>query len=403
MLFVQKFGGSSVATVEKIQRIADKVRGVIAAGHQVVMVVSAMGDCTDDLVEKANALNVPLLPREMDALLATGEIQTTALMAMALSALGVPAQSFTGRDAGIQTDDAHGRARIVGLDPSKLQEALAQGITPVVAGFQGTNSHGDVTTLGRGGSDLTAIAVASAVRADRCEIYSDVPGVLTADPRIVPTAIPLVELNYDEMMELASQGAQVLQTRAVEYARGAKVVIHARSTFAEAPGTLITDASPSGRPVTAVALNKHIAKIGLVAVPDTPGVAARLFEKLGQEGINVDLIIQSVSHAQLNDIAFTINLSDLEKSREISEGALKELGGERIVVDAEVSKVSAVGSGLIDQPGVAARLFRALADASINIQMIGTSEIKVSCVIARSDAERSLLAIHDAFELGAGS
>lgn len=400
MLLVQKFGGSSVSSIEKILRIAEKIRNEVASGNRVVVVVSAMGDTTDDLVEKARALKAPKLAREMDALLATGEVQTTALMAMALAGMNVPAQSFTGRDAGILTDDTHGGARIVSLDPSKLQAALDQGVTPVVAGFQGVNRQGDVTTLGRGGSDLTAIAVAGALKADRCEIFSDVPGVFTADPRVVSAAAPLAELNYDEMMELASQGAQVLQTRAVEYARGNQVMIHARSTFSDAPGTVISGDTRSNRPVTAVALNKRIAKVGLVGIPDTPGVAARLFEKLGNEGINVDLIIQSVSHEQLNDIAFTVNLEDLEPTRALSEAALAELEGERIVVDAEVSKVSAVGSGLIDQPGVAARLFRALADEGINIEMIGTSEIKVSCVIARKDAERSMAAIHRAFDLG---
>lgn len=400
MLFVQKFGGSSVATPDHIRRVAQKVKATIDEGHQVVVVVSAMGDTTDDLVALAEAVSSTRPAREMDVLLSTGEIQSTALMAMALEALGVPARSFTGRDAGILTDYDHGRARILAVHPQKVSEALAAGVTPVVAGFQGVNGRDDVTTLGRGGSDLTAIALASALKADRCEIYSDVAGVFTADPRVVPTAVPLTQLSYDEMLELASQGAQVLQTQAVDYARGKHVVIHARSTFQDAPGTVIDHHGAAGQQaVTAVALNKRIAKIGLKGVPDAPGVAAYLFEKLAKAGINIDLVIQSLSHEQLNDIAFTVALDDAELAERLSQEALEELGGESLVVDRGVAKVSAVGSGLLGRPGVAAKLFRALADAGVNIQMIGTSEIKISCIIARDQAEKALSAIHEAFGL----
>ncbi|MBX5467053.1 MAG: aspartate kinase [Firmicutes bacterium] len=400
MLFVQKFGGSSVATPDHIRRVAQKVKATLDEGHQVVVVVSAMGDTTDELVAKAEAVSDTRSGREMDVLLSTGEIQSTALMAMALEALGVPARSFTGRDAGILTDFDHGRARILAVHPQKLQEALAAGVTPVVAGFQGVNARDDVTTLGRGGSDLTAIALASALKADRCEIYSDVAGVFTADPRVVPAAVPLAQLSYDEMLELASQGAQVLQTQAVDYARGNGVVIHARSTFQDAPGTIIDHrGAATNQAVTAVALNKRIAKIGLKGVPDAPGVAAHLFEKLARHGINIDLVIQSLSHEQLNDIAFTVALDDAEAAERLSREALEELKGQGLVVDRNVAKVSAVGSGLLGRPGVAARLFRALADAGVNIQMIGTSEIKISCIIAREQAEVALSAIHEAFGL----
>ncbi|CAB1130099.1 aspartokinase II alpha subunit (aa 1-_408) [Candidatus Hydrogenisulfobacillus filiaventi] len=405
MLLVQKFGGSSLATTDHIRRVAERVARTVAEGHQVVVVVSAMGDSTDDLLAKARDLSTTLPPREMDALLATGEMQSIALMAMALETAGVPARSFTGPQAGIRTDGQHGNARITGVEPRRLRQALALGLTPVVAGFQGEGPDGDITTLGRGGSDLTAIALAGALEADRCEIYSDVAGVFTADPRVVPDAAKLAHLPYSDMLELAAQGAQVLQTKAVEYAWDRNVTIHARSTFEEEdPGTVI-DGHPSVTlsPVTAVALNTHIAKIGLTGVPDAPGVAARLFEALAAKGINVDLIIQSLSHDQLNDMAFTVAEADTDRAVAEAERVLAELHGRAVVVDRGVAKVSAVGTGMLGRPGVAARVFRALADAGINIELIGTSEIKISCLIAREHAHRALKAVHEAFNLGEGA
>ncbi len=400
MLLVQKFGGSSVASMEHIERVAYKIQKVREAGDDVVVVVSAMGDSTDELVDMAKDANPDLPGREMDALLATGEIQTTALLAMTLIRLGLAARSFTGRDAGILTDQQHRRAHILSVDPSRLKAALAEGVIPVVAGFQGVDEEGNVTTLGRGGSDLTAIALAGALKADRCEIFSDVAGVFTADPRIVPTAVPLDHLSYDEMVELASQGAQVLQTRAVEYARRNQVVIYARSTFQEeAKGTRIVEQNRDNPSVTAVALAKKTVKIGLVGVPDAPGVAAHLFSRLAEHSIDVDLVIQSLSHQKLNDIAFTVSEDEFVKAREIAQEALIELKGSDLVVDQNVAKVSAVGSGMLGRPGVAARVFQALADANVNIQMIGTSEIKISCIVAREDAERALNALHEAFDL----
>ncbi len=400
MLLVQKFGGSSVSTIGHIERVAAKIKQAGDDGHSVVVVVSAMGDSTDDLVSLAKAANPDLPSREMDALLATGEIQTTALLAMVLLRMGVLAKSFTGRDAGILTDHHHRRAHILSVDGSKLQRAIEEGIVPVVAGFQGVDEAGNVTTLGRGGSDLTAIALASALKADRCEIFSDVAGVFTADPRIVSDAVPLDHLSYDEMVELASQGAQVLQTKAVEYARSNQVVIYARSTFHEAQGTRIVAKNLDNPSVTAVAVAKKIVKIGLVGVPDAPGVAAHLFSRLAEKSIDVDLVIQSLSHDRLNDIAFTVSEEDLEKAQDIAQMALVELHGADLIVDANVSKVSAVGSGMLGRPGVAARFFQALADAEVNIQMIGTSEIKISCIVARNDAERAINALHQAFALG---
>lgn len=399
MLLVQKFGGSSVATVDHMERVAEKIEKVRAEGNEVVVVVSAMGDTTDDLVDKAKAANPSLPAREMDALMATGEIQSTALLAMVLMRRGLSARSFTGREAGILTDGQHRKARILSVHPERIRQALAAGVIPVVAGFQGVDAEGNVTTLGRGGSDLTAIALASALKADRCEIYSDVAGVFTADPRVVPNAAQLDHLSYDEMVELASQGAQVLQTQAVEYARGEKVVIHARSTFVDEPGTMIVETNRHKPAVTAVALDRKIAKIGLVGVPDAPGVAAHLFGRLAEAAIDVDLIIQSLSHARLNDIAFTVQEDNLAQATVIAEEVLKDLGGTDLVVDREVAKVSAVGSGMLGRPGVAARVFRALADEGINIQMIGTSEIKIACIVSRVDSERALKAIHHAFEL----
>ncbi|SMC03167.1 aspartate kinase [Sulfobacillus thermosulfidooxidans DSM 9293] len=401
MLIVQKYGGSSLQSADHIKNVAKKVQHTVEQGHQVVVVVSAMGDNTDALLELAEKLATMPSARELDQLLSTGETQSSALMAMTLEHLGIPAKSFSGRQAGIITSYDYGKARIEQVDPKELRNALAVGITPVVAGFQGVTRSGDVATLGRGGSDLTAIAIANALGADRCEIYSDVAGVYTADPRIIPSASPLGMLSYDEMLELASQGAQVLQTQAVEFAKGQQVPIYARSTFSDEPGTVIAEGESIEKPpVTAVALNRHIAKLGLLGVPDAPGVAALIFGELAKHGINVELIIQAVSHNQLNDIAFTIEEQDVKRAEPIVKSCLQQLGGHSLVIDTHVAKVSAIGSGMLGRPGVAARVFKALANGNINIQMIGTSEIKISCIIDRSDAERALGLIHEEFNLG---
>jgi aspartate kinase len=403
MLIVQKYGGSSLGSADHVRNVARKIQRTVEQGHQVVVVVSAMGDSTDDLLELAMQLAPTPSARELDQLLSTGETQSSALMAMTLEHSGVPAKSFSGRQAGIITSYDFGKARIEHVEPRELRNALAVGITPVVAGFQGVTRSGEVATLGRGGSDLTAIAIANALGADRCEIYSDVAGVYTADPRIIPSASPLGMLNYDEMLELSSQGAQVLQTQAVEFAKGQQVPIYARSTFSDDPGTVIREVKKENiekPPVTAIALNRHIAKIGLIGVPDAPGVAALLFGELGQSGINVELIIQALSHNQLNDIAFTIEEEDVNRAEPIVKECLRKLGGNSLTIDTQVAKVSAIGSGMLGRPGVAARVFQALANGNINIQMIGTSEIKISCIIDRKDAERAMRLIHDEFQLG---
>jgi aspartate kinase len=384
-----------------MKHVATKITQTLDQGHQVVVVVSAMGDTTDDLIAKAEELTATKVGREMDALLATGEMQSAALMAMTLESLGVPAQSFTGWQAGMTTDGNHGNARILEVKPEALQKALAAGVVPVVTGFQGIGPDGSVTTLGRGGSDLTAIALAAALNADRCEIYSDVAGVFTADPRVVPLAHALSELSYEEMLELASQGAQVLQTQAVLYARGSGVAVHARSTFEDKPGTVVMEeVANTGGPVTAVALDTKISKIGLLGVPDAPGVAAYVCERLASEGINIDLVFQALSHENARaDIALTVADHDREHAVRILEHVLKDLQGEKLVVDSNVAKVSAVGSGVRNHPGVAATMFRALADADINIQMISTSEIKISCIIERALASKALNQVHEAFHL----
>ncbi len=401
MRVVQKYGGSSLKNMEYIDAVAKRVHQTAEAGHAVVVVVSAMGDTTDELVDRAQQVDGLKTARNLDFLLATGEMQSAALMAMALTRHGTRAFALMGGQAGIRTDSQFGQARITGVDAEALERLLAQGVTPVVTGFQGISPDGAVTTLGRGGSDLTAIALASAIQADSCEIYSDVPGVFTADPRIVPNAKALASLSYDEMLELASQGAQVLQTQAVLYARQSGVTVNARSTFEEGPGTRIeTEQAEFNTLVTAVALDTHLTKIGLVGVPDRPGVAALACEKLAQAGINIDLVFQALSHDDARaDIALTVADRDRDRAVRICQQTLGELGGSALVVDADIAKVSAVGAGVRNHVGVAATLFRALADAHINIQMIGTSEIKISCIVARSDAERALNQVHHAFRL----
>lgn len=398
MLRVQKFGGSSLASVDHIRRVAEKVKAARERGDKIVAVVSAMGDSTDDLVIKATSITPHPSAREMDNLLSTGEIQSAALMAITLESLGIPSRSVSGLQAGIETDVNHGRARIKAIHPTYLQQLLEEGIVPVVTGFQGATESGDVTTLGRGGSDLTAIALANALKAEHCEIYSDVAGIYTADPRIIPTAVPLGTVNYDEMLELASQGAQVLQTQAVEFARGNNVQIHARSTFVETPGTVIYE-SDTKNAVTAIAVNRHIAKMGLRGVPDSPGVAAFIFGQLAEASINVELVFQAMSHDHLNDIAFTIEESDVDRAKELVTMGIRQIGGQELVIDTNVAKISVVGSGMLGRPGIAALVFKALADAAINIQMIGTSEIKISVIVARDQSQQAIKQIHDLFHL----
>lgn len=402
MLVVQKYGGSSVADAERIRRVAQRVAAAHNEGHDVVVVVSAMGDTTDHLIHLVNEVTSNPADREMDVILATGEQVSIALLAMALRDLGKPVISLTGPQAGIFTDRAHTRARIVEICNGRLQEELGRGNIVVVAGFQGINPNNDITTLGRGGSDTTAVALAAHLKADLCEIYTDVDGVYTADPRVVPEARKLTEISYDEMLELAHLGAVVLHHRAVELARLYNIPLYVRSSFNHHPGTIVKEvnAVEKTQVVTGVAYDLNVAKIGIFDVYDKPGIAYRLFQALAAENINVDMIIQSSMRDKRNDISFTCAKGDLRKALAVVETLLPELGSSGFSADADVAKVSIVGAGMATNPGVAARMFEALAGEGINIEMISTSEIKVSVIIKASEAKRAVKALHDKFNLG---
>jgi aspartate kinase len=405
-IVVHKFGGSSVADADRIRRVARRIardRG----GNDLVVVVSAMGDTTDELLALAAAITDEPDPRELDMLLATGEHQAATLVAMALHSIGVPAIALTGPQAGITTDGAYGRARIAGIEPGRIHDELARGRVVIVAGFQGRSGTGDgatgaeITTLGRGGSDTTAVALAARLGARRCRIYTDVRGIHTADPRFVPQARQLSVVGYEEMLELAHQGAAVMQTRAVELGWVNGVEIEVLSSFEDAPGTLITEDPlvEQRNKVRGLAHDRNVAKITLVEVPDQPGVAASVFEPLAEAGINVDMIVQNVGHHGSTDLSFTIPRVDLARAKRLLEPIVRELGFRELTTDAAVAKVSIVGAGIHNAPGYAARMFRALAAASINIEMISTSEIRITTIIAEDDLEPALRALHDAFEL----
>ncbi|HEY7524270.1 MAG TPA: aspartate kinase [Candidatus Limnocylindrales bacterium] len=405
-LVVQKFGGSSVADADRIRRVARRIARDRGQGHDLVVVVSAMGDTTDELLALAAAVTDDPDPRELDMLLATGEHQAATLVAMALHAIGVPAIALTGPQAGIRTDGAYGRARIAGIEPTRVHEELGRGRVVIVAGFQGRGGHeegvgSEITTLGRGGSDTTAVALAARLGARRCRIYTDVRGIYTADPRFVPRARQLPVVGYEEMLELAHQGAQVMQTRAVELGWVNAVEIEVLSSFEDAPGTLITEDPlvEQRNKVRGLAHDRNVAKITLVEVPDQPGVAASVFEPLAADGINVDMIVQNVGHHGSTDLSFTIPRVDLARAKRILEPIVRELGFRELTTDASVAKVSIVGAGIHNAPGYAARMFRALAAASINIEMISTSEIRITTIIAEDDLQAALRALHDAFEL----
>lgn len=405
-LVVTKFGGSSVATPERIKNVAARLVRRHKAGNQVVCVVSAMGDNTDHLLDLAHSVNPDPPAREMDMLLSTGEQVSVAVLAMAVQALGVPAVSHTGAQVGIVTDPTHTSAkidRIVGTD--RLRRDLDEGNIVIVAGFQGVNDAGEITTLGRGGSDTTAVALAAAIGADRCEIYSDVDGVYTADPRICPKAHRLDRLSYDEMLELSANGAGVLQLRAVEFASKYGVVIHARSSFiADSKGTIIEEASDRMDPncsegvvISGIAHDLSEAKITLRHVPDRPGIAAQVFGMLGELGVNVDIIIQDVSHEGLTDISFTMPIHDVERYSDTLAQLCQQVGGEGVEVNAHIAKVSLVGAGMKSYPGVAAKMFKTLADNDINISMISTSPICISTVVDADQVATAVQALHTAF------
>ncbi|MBP5617804.1 MAG: aspartate kinase [Clostridia bacterium] len=392
-LIVQKFGGSSVADAARVRNVAGIITETYKAGNDVVVAVSAQGDTTDDLIDKAKEINPDPSKREMDMLLAAGEQMSAALLAMAIEKLGFPVVSLLGWQAGVQTDSHYGMAKIKTVSSERLTAELAKRNIVIVAGFQGINKYEDVTTLGRGGSDTTAVALACALRADKCQIYTDVDGVYTADPRKVTGAKKLNEITYDEMLELATLGAQVLHNRSVEMAKKYGIEIEVLTSLERKPGTIVKEnAKMEKMLVRGVAKDANVAGISIVGLPDTPGVAFRLFDRLAQKKINIDIILQSVGRDGTKDITFTVAGEQAEEA----VSALSEIEGE-VTCDRDVAKVSIVGAGMETHPGVAAKMFEALYDKSINIQMIATSEIKVSVLIARKDADKAVQAVHDAF------
>lgn len=404
MIVVQKYGGSSVATTEKICNVAKRIKKA-AQGNQVVVVVSAMGDTTDELISMAKAITSLPDERELDKLLATGEQASSALLTMALHEIGVPAVSLTGGQAGIITEKTPGKARILRMNPQRLREELDSGKVCVVAGFQGISDDAtwaDITTLGRGGSDTTAVALAAALNADKCEIYTDVDGVFTADPRVVLEARKLDRISYEEMLELADQGARVMHSRAVELAELYGVEIVVAHSVREVPGTLITreDESMEARnPVRGIAHETDVAKITVVGVPDRPGIAYQIFHALAEANINVDIIVQNVSQQGVTDLSFTVNLADLAKAEKVLEPAIRNIGAREVISSSDLAKVSIVGTGIRSHPGYADKMFGALAREGINIVSITTSEIRITCLIEKADVQRAVQALHAAFEL----
>ncbi len=397
-LIVQKFGGSSVADADKVRNVANRVVETARQGNRVVVVVSAQGDTTDDLIEKAAEINSSASKREMDMLLSSGEQISIALLAMAIEKLEYPVISLTGWQAGFKTNATSGNARIDKIDTERLQMELDKNNIVIVAGFQGINRYDDITTLGRGGSDTSAVALAAALRADKCEIYTDVDGVYTADPRLVPNAVKLDEITYDEMLELASLGANVLHNRSVEMAKKYNVKLEVKSSFNKVPGTIVKEVTNLEKMlIRGVARDNDVARIAVLGVEDTPGVAFKVFSALANEGVNVDMILQSIGHNGKKDIVFTVTKSNLEKALKTLEELKENVHYDEINHRDDLSKVSIVGAGMVNNPGVAARMFEALFDADINIHMISTSEIKVSVLINVNNAERAVKVVHDKF------
>jgi len=400
-LIVQKYGGSSVADTEKIQNVARRV-AASASGHQIVVVVSAMGRTTDGLVHLAQQITATPDPREMDMLLATGEQVTIALLAMALHGLGLKARSFTGVQAGLRTDTAHTTARLTRMETDRVRRSLDAGEIAIVAGFQGLSEVDEITTLGRGGSDLTGVALAAALKADVCEIFTDVDGVYTADPNVVPDARKLARVSYDEMLEMAALGARVLQARSVEFAKKFAVPVHVRSTFKPDPGTIVTreDHSMEDVVVTGITHDRGQAKLSILRVPDRPGIASQVFGGLARQHIVVDMIVQNIGRDGSTDISFTLPRADRQRAEAALASVATEIGAAGVMADDRIAKVSIVGVGMRSHSGVAARVFATLSKENINIQMISTSEIAVSCVIEDKYAELAVRSLHDAFELG---
>ncbi|QHF46478.1 aspartate kinase [Pseudomonas sp. S35] len=405
-LIVQKFGGTSVGSVERIEQVADKVKKFRDAGDDLVVVLSAMSGETNRLIELAKAISGDQqpLPRELDVIVSTGEQVTIALLAMALNKRGVPAVSYTGSQVRILTDSAHTKARILQIDDQKIRTDLKAGRVVVVAGFQGVDEHGNITTLGRGGSDTTGVALAAALKADECQIYTDVDGVYTTDPRVVSVAQRLDKITFEEMLEMASLGSKVLQIRAVEFAGKYNVPLRVLHSFKEGPGTLITideEESMEQPIISGIAFNRDEAKLTIRGVPDTPGVAFKILGPVSDANVEVDMIVQNVSHDNTTDFTFTVHRNEYDAALKILENTASEIGAREVVGDTKIAKVSIVGVGMRSHAGVASRMFGALAKESINIQMISTSEIKVSVVIEEKYLELAVRALHTAFELDA--
>ena len=401
-LIVQKYGGTSVGTIDRIQNVARKVAKYRDQGHDLVVVVSAMSGVTNKLVEMAHDLQKEPNAREMDVLLSTGEQTTIALLSMALDAIGYPARSYTGGQVRILTDSAHNKARIVSIDDASMRKDLAEGRVVVVAGFQGEDEAGNITTLGRGGSDTTAVALAAALKADECQIYTDVDGVYTTDPRVVPEARRLDRITFEEMLEMASLGAKVLQIRSVEFAGKYNVPLRVLSSFEDGPGTLIVsedDTMMENPVISGIAFTKDETKLSILGVPDVPGMAFKVFGPISDANIEVDVIVQNVGAHHTNDITFTVQRKDGDKAARICEQVAKEIGAQSVAIDNKVAKISLVGVGMRSHAGIASKMFCALASENINIQLIATSEIKISVVVEEKYLELAVRALHSAFGL----
>lgn len=401
MIIVQKYGGTSVGTAARIRRVSRRIAATVKQGHKVVAVVSAMGHTTDRLIALAQSVNPDPPGRELDVLVANGETITAPLVAMCLQGMGVPAISLSGLQAGVRTSAHHSKARIHDIKPDRILEALGDGKVVVVAGFQGVTEDLEVTTLGRGGSDTTAVALAAALKADSCEIYTDVDGIFTADPRVVKSARKLSHIEYSEMLELAAVGARVMHPRAVEIGELYGVPIHVRSSFHEGVGTMIVAHVPmeDRQRVRGIAEESNVAKITVVGVPDKPGIAAAIFEPLGAAGISVDVIVQNIGRSRHTDLTFSVAETDLKAAEKIVRAAAKSIGAKKVLSAAGIAKLSIVGTGMLGMPGIAGRMFRALADAGINIEMISTSEIRITCLVERAQVMKGVRVLHKAFDL----
>ena len=400
-LIVQKFGGTSVADLERIRNVANRTAKTFDSGNDVVVILSAMAGVTDSLIEKANQITGDPDKRELDVLLATGEQETAALLAMTLQSMNYPARSLLGFQAEVRTDCAFGNARIVNIDASRIKEFLGERCIVVVAGFQGCDPNGNITTLGRGGSDTSAVAIAAALKADSCEIYTDVDGIYTTDPNICPKARKLEKISYEEMLEMASLGAKVLQIRSVEFAAKYNVPVHVRSSFSEEEGTMVVneDAEMERLVVSGITCEKNAARIVIKNVPDIPGIAAKVFTPLADEEIVVDMIIQGARTEGRNDLTFTVLRKDFKQAMEIEKRVAKEVGADEVLGDDDIAKVSVIGVGMKNHSGVASKMFATLSDEGINIRLISTSEIRISCVIDEKYSELAVRALHSAFDL----